>query len=153
MIGRPLPTQSSKACSSGGGGKSDHARQHRPTGLDVSPRLAALARTRLPEWGGRIFVGNAFGWEPPQRFDFVRTEFVYVPASRQPEYIARLLAHMIAPGGRLLVCSYRSQREGAAQPIRERLQDWGFAVSGEATGVDTTSGGVATRVVWIEAAS
>lgn len=29
MIGCPLPTQSSRACSSGGGGKSDHARQQR----------------------------------------------------------------------------------------------------------------------------
>lgn len=124
-----------------------------PYGLDISAQLAALARTRLPHWGHQIFVGNAFDWEPPQRFDFVRTEVVYVPVSRQREYIARLLAHVVSPGGRLIVCSYRSQGERDAEPVRERLQGWGFAVIGEANAIDALSGGIATRVIWMDAAS
>jgi hypothetical protein len=42
-------------------------------GLDISEKLAELARQRLPRWRSRIFVGNALFWEPPARFDFVRT--------------------------------------------------------------------------------
>jgi SAM-dependent methyltransferase len=34
-------------------------------GLDISPKLAALARTRLPAWTDRIFVGNAIALTPP----------------------------------------------------------------------------------------
>jgi hypothetical protein len=45
-----------------------------PYGLDISEKLAELARQRLPQWRDRIFVGNARFWEPPARFDFVRTE-------------------------------------------------------------------------------
>jgi hypothetical protein len=45
---------------------------------DFSEKLAGLARERLPHWRERIFTGNALVWEPPARFDFVRTELVYV---------------------------------------------------------------------------
>ena len=48
-------------------------------GLDISPELIAAARQRLPQWADRLFVGNAIDWEPPSRFDFVRTSFEYVP--------------------------------------------------------------------------
>ncbi len=36
-----------------------------PSGLEISEKLAALARRRLPQWRDRIFVGNALFWEPP----------------------------------------------------------------------------------------
>jgi len=57
-----------------------------PYGLDISEKLAGLARRRLPKWPDRIFVGNALTWQPPTRFDFVRTEMVYVPHARRREY-------------------------------------------------------------------
>jgi SAM-dependent methyltransferase len=85
-----------------------------PFGLDISYKLAELARQRVPHWRHRIFVGNALTWDPPMRFDFVRTELVYVPATRRGEYVDRLLTRGVAPGGRLIVCSYGSSRpEGA----------------------------------------
>src|SRR5262245_55917001 len=49
-----------------------------PFGLEISEKLAGLARRRLPQWRDRIHVGNALLWEPQARFDFVRTELVYV---------------------------------------------------------------------------
>ncbi len=52
-----------------------------PYGLDISERLAQVAQRRLPQWRDRIFVGNALFWDPPARFDFVRTEPVYVPST------------------------------------------------------------------------
>ena len=128
------------------------SRGHRiePYGMDISPKLAALARTRLPMWSDRIFVGNIIAWEPLRRFDYVRTELVYVPRPRQPELVARLLDRVVAPGGRLIVCAYRPREAKDAEPTGELLHSWGFTVGGEATATDATDGGVATRVVWLD---
>jgi hypothetical protein len=42
-----------------------------PYGLDISEKLAELARQRLPRWRERIFVGNALFWKPPARYDLL----------------------------------------------------------------------------------
>ncbi len=98
-----------------------------PYGLDFAPAVAELARKRLPQWADRIFVGNALTWEPPQRFDFVRTELVYVPEKRRPGYVRRLLEQVVAPDGRLIVCSYGSPRSGlATDPPGDRLRVYGL---------------------------
>ena len=65
-----------------------------PYGLDLSPALAKLARRRVPHWADRIFVGNALTWEPPMRFDVVRTALVYVPDDLRQAYLERLLARV-----------------------------------------------------------
>lgn len=74
-----------------------------PYGLDISAELAALAQERLPRWAERIFHGNARFWDPPRRFDFVRTGVEYAPPGRQGEMLQRLLDVFVAPGGRLIV--------------------------------------------------
>jgi SAM-dependent methyltransferase len=120
-----------------------------PYGLDISGKLAELARHRLPQWRARIFVGNALFWEPPLRFDYVRTEMVYVPTTLRRKYIERLLAQFIAPGGRLLVCSYGSSRlEGArADLLVDELRDWGLPIHRIDDVVSPEHGFVITRVV------
>lgn len=40
-----------------------------PFGVEISPKLAALARTRLLRWKDRIFTGNALVWNPPFTFE------------------------------------------------------------------------------------
>jgi SAM-dependent methyltransferase len=98
-----------------------------PYGLELVPAIAELARSRLRHWADRIFVGNVLTWEPPRRFDFVRTELVYVPESRQRDLLARLLADVVAPGGRLIVCGYGSPRSGVpAHPVRQLVRQHGF---------------------------
>jgi SAM-dependent methyltransferase len=98
-----------------------------PYGLDFSPRLVELARSRLPRWRDRFFVGDALEWEPPRRFDFVRTELVYAPEERWRELVERLLARAVAPGGRLIVCGYGSPRSGlATHPVRQIVREWGY---------------------------
>lgn len=98
-----------------------------PYGLDFAPAVARLARERLPHWADRIFVGNALTWDPPRRFDFVRTELVYVPQEHRPGYVRRLLELVLAPGGRLIVCSYGSPRSGlATDPVGDQLRAYGF---------------------------
>jgi SAM-dependent methyltransferase len=108
-----------------------------PFGLDLSAPLVARARERLPECSGNLFVGNAWDWEPPQRFDFVRTELVYVPDELQPDYLTRLLERFLLPSGCLLVAEYRAR--GATTPnltIDETMRAFGFPVDTVATGID-----------------
>ena len=123
-----------------------------PWGLDISERLAGLARRRLPHWSDRIFAGNALFWEPPARFDFVRTELVYVPPSRRREYAVRLLARFVAPGGRLIICSYGSSRpEGSrAEPLVDELDAWGLAVDRVDDVTSPEHGFTITRVVSLQ---
>jgi len=98
-----------------------------PYGLDWSGRLVELARARLPQWADRFFLGDALEWEPPRRFDFVRTELVYAPKERRRELVERLLARVVAPGGRLIVCGYGSPRSGIpTHPVRQIVGEWGY---------------------------
>lgn len=120
-----------------------------PYGLDISEKLAGLARRRLPQWQDRIFVGNALLWQPPTRFDFVRTEMVNVPHARRREYVERLSRQCVAPGGLLILCSYGSSRpEGArAEPLVDELSGWGLPIDGIHDAVSQGHGFVITRVV------
>jgi hypothetical protein len=120
-----------------------------PYGLDLIGSLADLARRRLPHWADRVFMGNVMDWRVPFRFDFVRTELEYAPPHRRHEMVERLLRDYLPPGGRLILCSYGSSRRPApsAEPVGETLRDWGYAVVGEAEGVDT-NGVVFTHIAW-----
>jgi SAM-dependent methyltransferase len=119
-----------------------------PYGLDISERLAELARRRLPAWRDRIFLGNALLWTPPRRFDYVRTELVYVPPGRRREYAERLLREFLAPGGRLLVCSYGSSRpEGErADLLLDELSGYGLEPMAVHDARSPEHGFVVTRV-------
>jgi SAM-dependent methyltransferase len=98
-----------------------------PFGLELAPALVDLARRRLPQWADRIFVGNALTWRPPRRFDFVRTELVYVPAERQHALLRHLLDDVVAQGGRLILCGYGSPRSGVAtDPVRATVRSFGL---------------------------
>ncbi len=122
-----------------------------PYGLDMSAALVRLARRRLPQWRDHLYVGNAMSWRPSHRFDFVRTELVYVPPGREPALVHRLLDRVVAPGGRLIVCSYGSSRRPAPRvdPLPELLAAWGFTVSGQ-TETAAPNDVVITRVAWID---
>jgi SAM-dependent methyltransferase len=77
-----------------------------PFGVDISEKLVELAMHRLPQYKDHFFVGNAFTWLPPRRFDFVRTELVYVPAEHEKQYVEFILKNYLNPGGKLLVANY-----------------------------------------------
>ena len=132
-----------------GGWASERGVKIEPFGVDFSEALITLARARLPEYRDNFWVANAFNWVPPRKFTFVRTDLVYAPAELEGEYVRHLLAHVVEPGGRLLIASYS---EGRADPehgllpgqhptrfILERLQALGVAVSGFKDGVDAAT--------------
>jgi len=101
-------------------------------GLDIAPELVALALERLPRFSDKIFVGNALTWEPPFRFDFVRTGLEYVPSMRVEQYLRRLLSDFLAPGGRLLIGSFNEEKKEYASGTlaEEALRGWGFGIAG-----------------------
>jgi trans-aconitate methyltransferase len=125
-----------------------------PYGLDVSAALVARARERLPpRWSARLFVGDVRTWTPPRRFDFVRTEVGYAPEADQPALLERLLREVVAPGGRLITCSYGSRSRPDREPLVDvaaLLADWGHPIAGSAVGRDP-DGLVLTHVAWIDA--
>jgi len=95
-----------------------------PYGLEVSPELAALARVRLPRFADRIWIGNAIEWQPPHRFDVVRTGLDYVPPPRRPELVRHLLCHC----DRLVVGVFNEERDDDA--LEAQVAAWGFAAVG-----------------------
>ena len=120
-----------------------------PHGLELLAPLAELARSRLPQWAHRIHVGDARSWRPTQRYDFVRTELVYAPDAEQRHLVAHLLDTVVAPGGRLIVCSYgsRTRPEPRALDLRETLLAWGYPLGGASEA--TVMGRMVSWVRWI----
>jgi SAM-dependent methyltransferase len=120
-----------------------------PYGLDVSARLVALARQRLPDYADHFFVNNAWDWQPPRRFDFVRAELAYVPPELHHAFVGRLLDHCVAPGGALLLAEYRRRVPSSEQAIDRSVEALGFAVSrvtsGWWEGTELTRVAVVTR--------
>ncbi len=109
-----------------------------PFGLDFSAPLVELAKERLPAYADNFYTANSFEWTPPRRFDFVRTELVYVPEEHEKGYLEHLLTNYLNPGGRLIVTNYAEGTENPARgllpgsrPTRyllERLEELGFPV-------------------------
>ncbi len=130
-----------------------------PYGLDISEKLLSLAKARLPEYTDQLYLGNAFTWKPPQRFDFVRTELVYVPDELEREFIGRLMENFIKPGGRLLIASYSEglPREkiklieggNPSSEILPHLEELGFQADGYRDGYDPVKDRH-VRIAWID---
>ena len=120
-----------------------------PYGVDLSPELAELARSRLPQWADRIWVGNALTWEPPRRFDFVHLQQLdYVPPGRRRELVAHLLDRVCEPGGRLILGPFNELVEHRA--LEHEVASWGHAIIGRAERPKDDL--VARRVFWIDRA-
>jgi len=111
-----------------------------PYGLDISARLIALARQRLPHWHDRFFVGNALTWQPPRRFDFVYTLLDIVPDHRRRDLVQHLLDHVVADGGRLIIGGY------SVDP-RAELSAVGFTPDGEC--VQDRGDRAPVHIVWL----
>ena len=120
-----------------------------PHGLDISPELADLARSRLVGWADRIYTGNVMTWSPPQRFDFVRTGLEYVPARLRRDLVHRIIDEFVSDSGRLIVGTYYGVCSGP-DALEQEISSWGFDVAGHTSrphGDDRFS----YRVLWIDA--
>lgn len=100
-----------------------------PYGLDISEKLAVLARERLPPYADHIFVGNAWEWIPPRTFEYVNATLYYVPDELRQAFVHRLLDRYVQPGGCLLVAEYQGRSTGMPEiRIDEELRQWGFSI-------------------------
>jgi SAM-dependent methyltransferase len=119
-----------------------------PYGLDISWRIASLARSRLPQWADRIFVGNAIDWSPPRRFDVVQAGLDEVPPHRRRELVDRLLDDFLVPGGVLVL---RPTRVGRDLPDHaEQLEAMGLSPDGVIEAVHPKKRHV-RRTAWLRA--
>jgi hypothetical protein len=119
-----------------------------PYGLDISWRIAALAKLRLPHWADRIFVGNAIEWTPPRRFDVVQAGLDEVPPPRRRELVDLLLREFVVPGGKLV---FRAGRVGGEHPdIVEQLTAIGVRPDGVIESTHPRSGEL-RRSAWLAA--
>lgn len=116
-----------------------------PYGVDISAKLVAEARRRLPQWAHRIWVGNAIDWVAPegQRFDVVHILLDCVPIHARAALVEHHLDSVVADGGRLLVSHY----VGRPATI---LAELGFKVSGETRAGFRPDGRVQDPSAWIE---
>jgi len=106
-----------------------------PYGLDLSEKLIELAKERLPQYRENFYTGNGWLWDNPIRYDYVRTEIVYVPEHLQRQYIERIIDKYLVEGGKLLVTEYRSRRDTVNKPwINGMLTDWGFNIAKQVSG-------------------
>jgi hypothetical protein len=103
-----------------------------PYGIDIAPRLVALARRRLPQWADRLWIGNAVNWTPPHGmlFDYVHILLDCMPAARRADLVAHHLDAVVRPGGRLLVSHYVSENAGTPS-VAEILAELGHPVAGQ----------------------
>ncbi len=116
-----------------------------PYGLEIAPELAALARSRLPQWADRIFVGNALHWTPPRRFTYIRTGLEYVPPKRRRELVERLLAWC----DRLVVGVFGEHE--SERTTEQTLAGFGLAIAGRSVRPNRRKPGMEHRVLWIDA--
>jgi 2-polyprenyl-3-methyl-5-hydroxy-6-metoxy-1,4-benzoquinol methylase len=124
-----------------------------PYGVDISPKLAELARRRLPQWADRIWAGNAADWRPPdgRRFDYVHILLECVPRDRRDGLVRHHLAYTVRPGnGRLLVSDYAADPATRHPAAPETLRSLGFRVAGQTSGGDRP-GRVPLPTAWLTA--
>lgn len=118
-----------------------------PYGVEISPRLADLARSRYPQWRDRIWAANADGWQPPMRFQFVRAGLEYVPGRGRETFVRHLLDNVVATGGRLIVGKNNENR--GESKIADSLRSWGWPDVQEVRRPHDHPG-VEISVVWLE---
>ena len=103
-------------------------------GLDIAPGLVRLARSRLPQWSDRIWLGDASNWVHAEgmRFDYAHSLIDAVPSRRRADLVRHLLDRVVRPAGRLLVSHYIRSAEHDRTAV-EQLEDLGFDVVGHST--------------------
>ena len=119
-----------------------------PFGVDQGTRLIALARQRLSMYADHFYVGNAWDWEPPQRYRYVYSVHDCVPDQFLAPFVGRLLRSTVAPGGTLILGAYGSRSRGI-EP--RELKQWLVAHGFAPTGGVTVGEPPISRFVWLAA--
>jgi hypothetical protein len=118
--------------------------QIEPFGLDISPQLVARARSRLPDWSARFYVGNALTWQSPERFDYVRTNLDYAPAQRRRQLFENLLAQT----DRLIVGVFNEHFD--ERQTQRLVEGWGYRIAGRSERANRHKPEMDYCVFWVD---
>ncbi len=120
-----------------------------PYGLDIVPSFVELARRRLPQWAGRIHVGNILTWRStdPDRFDFVLIRPEYAPAHRRVDMVRHILKNVLKPDGRLIV--FVGTEEADVRRVGTSMIGDGISVHGHVEKPHPADARVVRRLFWI----
>lgn len=107
-----------------------------------------LAKQRLPLWADQFFVGNIWDWDPTKQFDYVSTSLC-VPEAYRKTLFDKLVARVVAPGGRLILrCYYHQSEDGSRLEYFDNkafLRAFGVTIVGS-----VVSDPPGTEYVWID---
>lgn len=117
-----------------------------PHGIDVGPRLIALAKERHRANPGNFHTADAWSWEPNRRWSFVYSTTHLAPSDLMCEWLHRMWA-WVAPGGRLILGSYGSQSlRMTPDDVEAVLVGCGLQPSGFSRG----GAGPIARYAWVD---
>jgi SAM-dependent methyltransferase len=119
-----------------------------PYGLEIVPELAELARRRLPDWSGRIQVGNIRSWRPAERFDYVLLRPEYAPPGKLCQLLAHVLQHVCSVRGRVIVLV--GTEESTRREVEDTVAACGFTVAGRAELPHPKDDRVVRRLFWVD---
>jgi len=113
-------------------------------GLDISAPLVARARERLPRLADHLFVGNALTWQSGRRFDFVRTNFDYVPAHRRRQ----LFDNLRSQAGRVIVGVFNEHFD--ERQIEDMVRGWDYRLAGRSERANRHKPEMDYCVFWVD---
>jgi 2-polyprenyl-3-methyl-5-hydroxy-6-metoxy-1,4-benzoquinol methylase len=100
-----------------------------PFGIDLSEKLVAIAKNRLPRYSNNLEVANATRWTITHKFDYIRTELGYVLDDAQEQYLVKLATTFLNPDGKLLITEYRTKKQNVKEPwSTDKVINWDFNI-------------------------
>ena len=89
-------------------------------------------------------VGNALTWQSGRRFDFIRTNFDYVPARRKRQ----LFENLLAQADRLIVGVFNEQFD--ERPTETMVRGWGYRIAGRSERTNLRKPEMDYCVFWVD---
>ena len=100
-----------------------------PSGLELIPRVADLARRLNPELAHRIWTGSVMTWAPPMTYRYVTVPDDVVPRHHLGTLVDRLQDAFVEPGGRIVISAYTGPGD-RPRSLFDDLTDCGHPPSG-----------------------
>ncbi len=115
-------------------------------GVDISPGLCDLAKTRLPEIANRIYCANAVDWVPCRKFEYVYTMILPdLPSALARKLMDNLYENYLNQGGRIILGPWRKEAG-----LETEIEKMGFEISGYCEKSVPGWSGEIRRIIWID---
>lgn len=120
-------------------------------GVDISEGLLELAKSRLPQWSDRFYLGNAFFWKPEQQFDYIHIGGLGgVPEDDELNFFNHLMENYLVDGGRLILGPVWCDDGDSRSKSIKKLLDLGISPSGYVEKTHYKNPNRLRRAVWFD---